>query len=167
MEYIKIGQITKAFGIKGEVRVFPYTGFIEERFKVNNEILLYFNNEYLKVTVEKVSKYKNLLNIKFKEYNNINDIEKFNRSDLYIHKSNLHKLANGEYYVFELIGLKCNDQNNNYLGEVIEVVEGIAHNNLRIKNDDRTFLVPNISEFVKKVDLENKLISINVIEGLL
>ncbi len=167
MEYIKIGQITKPFGLKGDVKVYPYTGFIDERFAKNNTVYLKVDNEYLPVIIEKANLHKGLVNVKFKEYNHINDIEKYSRTDIYFDKSKLHKLANGEYYIFELVGLKAYDQNNTYLGDVIEVVEGIAHNNLKISHEPKPFLIPNIKQFVKKVDLENKTIHLELIEGII
>lgn len=166
-KYIKIGQITKPFGLKGELKVFSYTDFIEERYKKNNDVIIKYNQEYITLTIESYKLHKNLINVKFKGLDDINLVEKYSGCDILIERSNLHKLNKGEYYTFELENLKVYDTNNNYLGILVKVEQGVTHNNFRIKNDNTSFLVPNIPVFIKEIDIENKKVIINLMEGLI
>ena len=166
MKYIKIGHITKPFGLKGDLKVYSYTDFIDERFKANNEVYIYHNNEYIPMIIDKFQIHKGMINVKFKDIDNINQVEKYSDCPIYFDFAKLHKLDEGQYYKFELIGLKAYDTNNNFLGDVIDIEFLPAHNNLRIGNKDHTFLVPNIPQFVDTIDLDNKIIKIKMIEGL-
>ena len=167
IEYIKIGQITKPFGLKGELKVYSYTDFIEERFKKNNIVYVKYNNEYIEMIVDSYKIHKGLINIKFKNYNDINLVEKYSGCDIVIDKKMLHELKNGEYYTFQLENLKVYDESDNYLGILSKVEQGVTHNNFRIVNNDKSFLVPNIPIFIKKIDIDNKKIIIKVMDGLI
>ena len=167
MKFIKIGHIIKPFGLKGEMKVYPYTDFVKERFKKQNKVYLYQNKEYKEYIINSCREHKGLLNVQFLNYEDINLIEGFRDLDIYYDMDNIEPLKEG-YYVFELKGLNALDQNNNYLGKVIDVEEGMTHNNLRIKKDNgESFLVPNIKQFIIEVNTKENYLKINVIEGLI
>lgn len=168
MEYIHIGTIVNTFGINGELKVKSFTDFNDERFKTTKEIYLLVNNEYIPFTISSYKIHKGMVIIQLKGLENINLVEKYVKKDIYINKSQLHKLPKGEYYTFELNGLDCFDIHNNYIGKVIDVDSNNVQTILRIKtNEDKIVLVPYVKAFVTKVDLKSSKIIINVIEGLI
>ena len=80
---LRVGVIANTHGLKGEVKVFPTTDD-PERFKMLKEVILDTGKEKLNLTVQSVRFFKNLVIVKFKEYNNINDIEKYKGKDLLV-----------------------------------------------------------------------------------
>ena len=167
MEYLKIGHITNTIGLKGHLRVYPYTDFIVERYKINNQIYILKDDKYHLFYIENYQLVKNLIKLKLKGLDDINDGLLYKGNDIYINKDHIHSLKKGEYYIDQLIGLQVYDQYNNNLGHVIEVLIGIKHNNLRISNDKSNFLIPNIKPFITNIDLDNNKIYIKIIDGLI
>lgn len=168
MDKLKIGVITNTFGIKGELKVKSFTDFTEERFAKGSKIELLINGEYKEMIIQSAKEHKGMINIQFKGYENINDVECFKGAELYINKSDLHPLKSGEYYFFELENLTVINEEGDPLGKVVRVEEGMAHNLLRVeKLDGTTCLIPYNPVFVLRVDLAKKQIQIKVIEGLL
>ncbi len=168
MNKIKIGKIINTHALKGELKIALYTDFPFERFKQGNQLFVFMDNEYLKVKVKSFRINKQFGYVFFDEYDDINKVLKFKNKYLFIDKEYVHKLTDG-YYFYELVGFKVYDQNNDYLGDVIEVMEGTTHNNLRVKKigNNRDFLVPMIEQFVLNIDEQENKIMIKVIEGLL
>lgn len=168
MEWIKIGALIKPFGLKGEMKVYSMTDFEENRFKKGNTIYMAVGTEKIPLKIASYRVHKNQPIVSFENYQDINLVEKYNKAELFVRKEDLHALPKGEYYVFQLKGLKAIDQAGNLIGEVIDVEETGAHNVLRIaRADQKEVLVPYVEAFVKDVDLKKQEISIEVIEGLL
>ena len=96
MQYIKIGQIVKPFGIKGELKVYPYTDFSDERFGKNKTVYLNIDNQYLPYKIEKSTLHKGLVNVKFQSFNDINQVEKYRGVDIYCDMDTIKPLDDGE-----------------------------------------------------------------------
>lgn len=167
MDYLKVGVIVNTFGIKGELKVKSFTDFDEERFAKGKEIYIKENDNYIKFEIAKMRYHKDMLLIALKDNEDINLVEKYKGLELYTSSKDIHKLAQGEYYFFELAGLDVYDMGNNCIGKVLKVEEGLAHNNLRVELlDGSVGMVPFVGAFIHKVDLERKRIWIKVIDGL-
>ena len=166
MEYVEIGKIVNTFGIKGEVKIYSYTDFESERFKVGSTV--YLGDEYIPVVVKSYRYHKNLLMVLFEGLEDINLVEKYKNYYVYKSKDDIEPLAKGEYYFSDLKDLDVYVENE-YVGKVLYVEEGVKANNLRIlkQEDNKEYLVPFLPVFVEKVDLENKRIDIVKLEGLL
>lgn len=167
-ELIKIGAIIGTRGLQGEVKVFPTTDFLEERFFVGAKIMISEKNEVKHlVTIKSLSNVKNILGIKFKEITTLADAEKLLRFDLVIKKSDA-TLPKGYVFDIELIGLDVVSTDHIYIGKVAEVLTNTPQKTLRIaRENNKDVLVPIVDFFVKETNLEEKKITINVIEGLL
>lgn len=167
-ELIKIGAIIATRGLQGEVKVFPTTDFIEDRFFVGAKVMLAEKNEVKKlVTIKEISTNKNNLGIKFKEINSINEAEEYLRFDIVIKKTDA-KLPKGYVFDEEMIGLDVYTTEGVFVGKVKEVMAYTSQKTLRISRDQqKDLLVPIVEYFVKETDLEAKKIIINVIEGML
>lgn len=152
---ISVGEIVKAQGIKGEVKVRSLSDN-EERFKIGSK--LFIGDEI--VTIKRSYKQKAMLILGFEEYDNINDILKFVGKDLTIDEKDLGKLAEDEVYIKDLIGLKviCDGQN---VGEIVDVFSGVYPNDVYvIKTDGGEVLLPAIKNTIKKIDTEEKIIEV-------
>ena len=104
-EFLQVGVITATHGIHGEVKVFPTTDD-PKRFKKLKKVLLDTGREKLELEVEGVKFFKNMVILKFKEYNDINQIEKYRKCPLLVTREHAVKLKKNEYFIADLIGLK-------------------------------------------------------------
>ena len=165
MEYIKVGHIVNTFGIRGELKVESLSDFTELRFRPDQELFIKKGNNYDSVIVRSVREHKGFLLVLFKGLENINLVEKYKDCDIYIHRRYIQALPIGEYYFFELNGCEVYHDNMK-IGSVTEVEDGYQ-TVLRIATADKELLLPYVPAFVKNVDVANKRIDIDVIEGML
>lgn len=157
MDLIKIGHVSNTHGLKGEIRILSNFKFKENAFKVSNK--LYIMNDEL--IIKSYRKHKEFDMVTFKNLDSIDDVIIYKGEDVFIDRDNLEYSG---YLDCDLIGLDVYD-NNNFMGKVVDVISSSAHDILVIQNGKK-HMVPNIDEFIKKVDLINKKIDINYIKGL-
>ncbi len=165
---VKIGKIVNSHGVSGDVRVLSNSDFKDMRFKVGNELTVKLKKEQVVVKITKSYPHKNFQVLHFEGYNNINDIMKFKNCDVYDVEIKSEDLDEGEYLNNDLVGLKVTDQDKQDLGVTLEVIDNPAHNLLRIKHPNKkTYLIPFNDVYITDVDLDNKLIEINNVKGLI
>ena len=166
MEYILIGKIVNTHGIKGELKVEVYTDFLEDRFKKNSTI--YLGENYFAFKVKNYRMHKNNLLLTLIDNEDINLIEKYKGFNIYKSKEDIEELDNGEYYFRDIKGLDVYI-NDNKIGRVIDMQEGLRSNYMRILKDEdnKEYLVPFMKEYVLNVDLKNNRIDIIDLKGLL
>jgi len=167
MELVIIGKIVNTHGLKGTLKVKSFTDFKEQRYRKGTTLYIAFERNYIPVTVESYRAVKTLEHIKFVEYNDINEVEKYKGSDLVIEKTLIHELDDeDEFYFTELIGMdvfndsvligKCIDIRNYPQGEILVV-----------KTKAKEVLIPFRKEFVKEVNKETNSLHLIAWEGLL
>ena len=138
-DYIRVGVITSTHGIKGEVKVYPTTDDIN-RFEYLDRVYLDLGKEYKPLRIEQVRYYKQLIILKFKDINDINDIEKYKGKDLLIPKDEAIKLNEDEYFIFDLIDSEVYSEDGTKLGIVTEVLTSSANDVYVVKtSDNRNF----------------------------
>ena len=103
-DLLQVGIITKTHGLRGEVKVFPTTDDAR-RFKKLKEVILDTGREKITLEIEGVRFFKNLVILKFKGIDNINDIERNTGKSLYVTRENAVKLEKDEYFIADLIGI--------------------------------------------------------------
>lgn len=158
-----VGVITNTHGIKGGVKVYPYT-YDVNRFNEYGSV--YLGDEKEKVHIENVSFHKNLVILNFEEYNNINEVLKFKEYEIFIKSEDRKELEENQFYLGEILDIEVFDINNNYLGKVNEIIRGPKNDVYVIKNENITGLVPAVREFIKEVDTEKNKMTIDPIEGM-
>jgi 16S rRNA processing protein RimM len=168
-EYFQIGIISKPHGLHGEVNVFPTTDD-PARFKKLKKVIMESGREgRIELNVQSVKFFKKFVIVKFKEFNTIEDVEKLRGKELIIPRSDAQKLGKNEYYASDLIGLTICDEEGNELGVLKEVISTGANDvyEMQREGEEETILIPAISDCIKNVDIENGLITIHVMDGLL
>lgn len=165
-DLFKVGVITNTHGIRGEVKVFPTTDD-PRRFSELKEILLDTGNEKTVLHISNVKFFKNMVILKFKEYNDINEVEKLRKKELFVTRENAVPLEENEYYIADLIGLKAVSDEGEELGEVADVLQSAANDIYVIKKPgEKDLLVPAIKDCVKSVDIPGDRIELHLLPGL-
>ncbi len=162
-----MGIITSPHGVRGEVKVYPTTDDVR-RFKRLKEIILDTGKERLNLEIESVKFVKQFAVLKFKGYDNINDVEKFRQKSLLVARENAVRLKRDEYFIADLMGLKVLDEEEQEIGVLRQVIETGANDVYVIDmKDGRELLLPAIRQCVLEVDVEAGFIKIHILEGLL
>lgn len=166
-DLLRVGVISSTHGVRGEVKVFPTTDD-PQRFKKLKEIWLDTGKEKLLLKIEGVKFFKQFAILKFKDYDNINDIEKYKGKELWITRENAVPLEENEYYIADLIGMSVVSDEGKTLGKLIDVLQTGANDVYSVKMENgREALFPAIAECVQSVDIEKGVMIVHVMEGLL
>lgn len=161
-----MGAITQTHGLRGEVKVFPTTDDAK-RFKKLKEVIL--DTERKKVLeIEGVKFFKQFVILKFKGFDDINDIERYKGKCLYVTRENAVKLKKDEYFIADLIGIQIYDENDGYMGILKDVIVTGANDVYDIALEDgRRLLLPAIRQCVLAVDMVQRKMKVHVLDGLL
>ena len=163
MDRIKVGRITGAFGIRGELKVYPYTDR-PERFEELDSIYA-GDTEY---GITNVRYQKNLVLIRLEGVTDRNAAEKLKGRDLTISREELRELDEDEFFIFDLIGLEAVDENGGHIGVVNDVIQNSAQDLYEIKTDDgKMHLIRAVYEFIPEIDPDSGIMVIKPIPGLL
>ncbi|MCR4787836.1 MAG: ribosome maturation factor RimM [Lachnospiraceae bacterium] len=166
-DLLKVGIITSTHGIKGEVKVFPTTDD-PGRFKKLKNVILRTNSGDIRLDIESVKFFKQFVILKFRQFANINDVEAFRRSELYVERENAVGLDKDEYFIADLIGMEAVSDDGSVKGKVVDVLSGNANDVYVVELEDgRELLLPAIKECIREVDVENDKISFTMMDGLL
>lgn len=166
-DLLRVGVISSTHGIKGEVKVFPTTDDMN-RFKKLKQVILGTDKENIVLDIENVRFFKQFVILKFKGIDNINDIEKYKGKDLLVTRENAVKLQKDEYFIYDVIGSKVITDENKELGILSEILATGANDvYVVVTEDKKEILLPSIKECILDVDIDNKIIKVHVLEGLL
>ena len=162
-KYLEIGQIVNTFGIKGEVKIIPYTDDINQFKKIN---IIYIKNKTIEI--ESAKFHKNFVILKLKGIDTVGDAEILRGEIISIKRSN-KKLPQNTYYIADLIGLEVySDENNEYIGKVKDIYNTGANDIYIVENNEsKEILLPAIKEVIKQIDLENNKIIVHILKGLI
>lgn len=164
---LQVGVISSTHGVRGEVKIFPTTDDVK-RFKRLKEVILDTGKEELLLEIEGVKFFKQFVILKFKGFDNINDIEKYKGKSLYVTRANAVRLRKDEYFIADLQGLKVVDEEGKAFGTLRDVMETGANDVYIIDmTDGREVLIPAIKECILEVDMEAGVMKIHVMDGLL
>ncbi|SFG10988.1 16S rRNA processing protein RimM [Lachnospiraceae bacterium C7] len=163
---LQVGVITSTHGIRGEVKVYPTTDDVN-RFKKLKNVILDDGKVQLDLEVERVKFFKNLVILKFKGIDNINDIEKYKKASLFVRREDAVELEENEFFIADLIGLKVESDEGEDLGKIADVLQTGANDVYIIKKaGEEDLLVPAIHECVKEINIEEGYAILHLLPGL-
>jgi len=167
MEYLEIGQIVNTNGLKGLLTVNPFTDDIS-RFEDLTKIYIIYNNEIIEKVIEDVKYKKNQVLLKLEGINTIEEAEKYRECYLKIDRKDAIKLPEDTYFIADLLGSEVITVNNEILGKIDDIFQ-TGSNDVYVVKDElgKQILLPAISDVIKKVDINNKKITVELIEGLI
>ncbi len=168
-EMLRVGVISNTHGIHGEVKVYPTTEDLK-RFDNLKQVFLDTGKELKELEVTGVKYFKNLAILKFKDIDSINDVERWKQMDLLVTRENAIPLNEGEYYIYDLIGLDVFDENepDKPVGKLTEVLQTSSNDVYLVKNEEKKeILIPAIKDCNIRVSLEEKKITVHFLPGIL
>lgn len=166
-DLLKVGVITTTHGVRGEAKVYPTTDE-PERFLELDYVLLDTGRELRKLEIKNVKFFKNLVILKFKGVDNINDIEKYKGRDLWIPREEGQELEEDEYYIADLLGMLVVLEDGQEFGTLKDVMETGANDVYIIDSAEHgEVLLPAIKECILDVDLEKNVMTIHLMKGLI
>lgn len=166
-DMFRIGVITSTHGLKGEVKVFPTTDDVN-RFKKLKKCIIKTKNGDMNVEKKSCKFFKNMVILAFKEFEDINEVEKLRDCEIYVTRENAVPLDEDEFYIADVIGSDVFLEDGSKFGILKDVMQTGA-NDVFVVNaeDDKEILFPVIKDFVPEIDAANKKIVVKLMKGML
>ena len=161
-DLLRVGVIANTHGIRGEVKVFPTTDE-KERFKDLKKVILDMGKEQKVLEIQSVRFFKNLVILKFKGIDNINDIEMYKGKDLLVTREDAVPLEEGEYFIADLLDLDVYSDEDEKIGVLYDVMQTGANDVYVVKTEEgKEILLPAIDECILDIDLEESRMTVHI-----
>lgn len=165
-KYFEVGQIVNTFGVKGMLKVKPFTDDVE-RFEELEKVYICKKEKLEEVEIEEVKYHKDMVLLKVKGIDNINEAEKVKGLYLKIDRKNAKKLPKDTYFIADLLGLEVYTDKGEFLGKVDDIFRTGANDVYVVKNETgKQLLLPGIPDVIKQIDLEKEKIIVHLLKGL-
>lgn len=165
-KYLEIGQIVNTFGIKGMVKVKPFTDNIE-RFSNLEKIYIKNKSGQTEYKIQEVKYHKNMVLVKFEGIENPEQADLLRNSYLIVDRETEEPLEPGRYYIVDMIGLDVFTDDNEYLGKLEDIYNTGSNDIYVVKNElGKQVLLPAIEDVIKSIDMDNKKVIVHLIPGL-
>lgn len=165
-KYLEIGQIVNTFGIKGMVKVKPFTDDIR-RFDRLEKVYIEKQKVKEKYEIEEVKYHKEMVLIKFKGIDNPEQANLLRNCYLLVNREEEEPLEEGRYYIVDMIGLEVYTEEGDLLGN-LEDIYNTGSNDIYVVRDElgKQILLPAIKEVIKNVDIDDRKIIVHLLPGL-
>lgn len=165
-DMLKVGVITSPHGVHGEVKVFPTTDD-NKRFKKLKECYIGNDKKVLPAEVEGCKFFKNMVILKFKGYDNMNDVEGLRQYGIFVTREHAVKLQKDEYFITDMIDAEVVDEEGNLIGVLTEVLSTGANDVYVVHREGKgDLLIPAIKQCIIQVDIAGKQIVVRLMEGM-
>lgn len=162
-EFIETGKIVNIHGLRGEVKIMPWSD--DPEFICEFDIL-YLGKDKKLLQIENARVHKNMVLAKFKGIDTPETANLLRNNIIYIDRNDV-ELEEGTYFIQDLIGLKViNADTNEEYGNVMDVFQTGANDVYEVKNGDKIVLIPAIPDVIVNTDIENSVLMIRPLEGL-
>ena len=162
-EFLEAGKIVNTHGIRGEVKIMPYTDSPELLAEFDR---LFLGKAHTEVIIERSRVFKNTVIAKIEGVDTPEEAEKLRNKLLYMHRDDL-ELDEDTYFIQDLIGMEVRDADSGQVyGKIADVMQTGANDVYVVKGDDREYLVPAIGDVVVSTDIDADIMTIRPLEGL-
>ncbi len=165
VDYFEIGHVDNTHALKGEMKVRNYSDN-PKKFEELKSILIMKNNSYVEYKIENVRYQKDIVLLKLKDVDTIEEAEKLKGCSIYIKREDAQDLADNEHYIADLIGSE-EYEGDTLLGVLDDVfTAGVADVYVvKCKGKD-DLLLPALESVILEIDVEKKIIKVAIPEGL-
>ncbi len=161
-EFLEAGKIVSTHGIRGEVKIMPYTDSPELLCEFER---LFCGKNKDELTIERSRPAKNMVIAKLQGVNTVEEAEKLRNVMLYMHRDDL-ELDENTYFIQDLIGIEVRDADTDFVyGKITDVLQNGA-NDVYVVKGSREYLVPAIPDVIISTDIDGELMTIRPLEGL-
>ena len=166
-DYLEIGQIVNTFGIKGMVKVKPFTDDIR-RFDDLEKVYIENNKSRKEYEIEEVKYHKEMVLIKFKGVETVEVAELLRNYYLKVKREDEPELEDGTFYIVDLLGLEVYSDEGKLLGK-LEDIYNTGSNDIYVVKDElgKQLLLPAISDVIKDINIKDKKIIVHILNGLI
>ena len=165
MDWLEVGKIVNTHGLKGEVKVVPWTDS-PETFEDIDCVYIKKKTGDIRLNIENMKYQKNNIILKFKEISKIEDAEPLKNKTLFAERDALGELPEGVYYIADIIGLKAVDTDGKLIGTVSDIFNTGSNDIYEIKREGmKSLLLPDIDDVIT-VELENERVVVRIPKGL-
>lgn len=165
-EKLLVGKITNTQGLKGHVKIFPYTTEKEEfeDFKA----LMIEGEGNARFEIDAIRYQKNMVIVLFEGLQSINDVEKLKNKEVYVLRSDLGDMDEDTFMYSEVAGYDVVDSHHGKVGVLVKVETGAVHELLVVERENGdTFMVPCVKAFVDGFDHGTRTVKVSLIEGMM
>lgn len=165
-EYFEIGQIVNTFGVKGFVKVNPFTDDMT-RFEKLKTVYVVKNKNMTEIEIEEVKYHKNMVLLKFKGIKDMNSAERIKGCFLKIHRKDAIELPEDTYFIADILGSDVITDNGEHLGKVDDIYSTGSKDIYVVKNElGKQILLPSIKEVILDIDIEKQIVTVHLLKGL-
>ena len=161
MDWIPVGRVTRTHGLKGELKFFPAD---QDDLVVQNDQQIRLGETTFKI--KSVRGAKSPFIVKFEGVDSIEAAQSLSGQEVLVAKEDFESLPEGEYYRFEIEGLKVFDDTGKYYGVIEEIIATGSNDVYVVRGDGKEWLVPMIDSVVQNIDLEEGKLIFHCVEGL-
>ena len=162
---LQVGVITTTHGIRGEVKVFPTTDD-PRRFEELPSILLDTGKELCELEIQRVKYFKQFVILKFRDVDDINEIEPYNGKSLYLTRDMAVPLEENEYYIADLIGMDVFLEDGSLFGRIKDVLETGSNDVYIVQTQEKEVLITDIKDCILTVAVESTKLVIHLMKGM-
>ncbi len=161
-EYLEAGKIVTTHGVRGEVKIMPYTDTPELLCEFDR---LFIGKDKAELYIERARVAKNMVIAKIEGVDTVEAAEKYRNKVLFMHRDDL-ELDEDTYFIQDLIDMEVQDADSGFIyGKITDVLQNGA-NDVYVIKGDREYLVPAIPDVVISTDIDSNIMQIRPLDGL-
>ena len=161
-----LGKVAKKFSFKGEVLLFLDTDE-PELYENMESVFVEMSNNLIPFFIEQSALHKNdLLRVKFEDVDSEDDANELIGREIYLPLKMLPKLEGNKFYFHEVIGFAIEDKTHGNIGVIESVNDTTAQPLFEVRHGNKEMLIPMIDHFIIEVDRKNKIIRMDLPDGL-
>jgi 16S rRNA processing protein RimM len=164
---VLIGKVQATHGIKGQLRIVPFSGEVESFLPLRSVMIKSPAGKLETFEVTTVSPHGKRVLLRLKEFDNINQVLHLVGRELYVERSQLPKLPEGEFYWSDLLGMAVVTDLGESLGKLVDIIVTGSNDVYVVQGDKGEFLIPALEDVILEVDVDSKRMLVSPPEGLL
>lgn len=166
-EPVLLGKIMATHGVRGQLRVFLFSGEFSSIAGLDSVILKSPNRELETFEVAATALHGKKFLLTLKNFDNVNQVLHLVGRELYVRREQLPELPEGEYYWRDLMGLRVVTDRGEELGTLTDIIATGSNDVYVVTGGDREYLIPALEDVVLEINLDDGIMKVSPPEGLL